>query len=134
MTLETFVRIGGGLQIAILSAGALVPFVLDWRRILKPLPQLMRHLFWVYGAYIMLMITALGLVSLTLADVLVDGALFSRVVAGFIAVFWTVRLAIQFFLFDARPYLNSVWLKLGYHGLTCTFVYLSTVFTLAALR
>ena len=134
MTLETMVRIGGGLQIAILSAGALTPIVLDWRHRLKPLPPLMQHLFWVYGAYVMLMIASLGVLCLTFADVLVDGATFSRAVATFIAVFWTARLAIQCFLFDARPHLSSTWLKLGYHGLTCVFLYLSVVFTLAALR
>lgn len=134
MTLETFIRIGGGLQLAILSAGALVPKVLDWRRILKPLPRLMQHLFWVYGAYIMLMIASLGVLSLTFADELAGGETFGRAVAAFIALFWSLRLAIQFFLFDARPHLTTPWLRLGYHGLTCVFLYLSVVFTLAALR
>ena len=94
----------------------------------------MQHLIWVYGAYIMLMITGLGLLSLTFAGVLADGAVFSRAVAGFIAVFWSLRLAIQFFLFDARPYLTNLGLRLGYHGLTCVFLYLSVVYTIAALR
>src|SRR5437868_1274846 len=37
---------------------------------------------------------------------------------GLKGMFWLVRLGIQFFLFDARPYLTNLGLRLGYHGMT----------------
>ena len=47
----------------VLSASALVPKVLDWRRQFASLDRLLRQLVWVYGAYIVLMITGLGLLA-----------------------------------------------------------------------
>ena len=50
-----------------------------------------------------------------------------------VAIFWLARLGIQFFVFDARPYLTTLPLKLGYHGLTVVFSMLVLVFTWSAM-
>ena len=39
-----------------------------------------------------------------------------------------MRLVIQFFLFDAKPYLRNWVLKLGYHGLTLVFTWQTVVY------
>ena len=57
----------------------------------------------------------------------------ARSVCAFIALFWGARLMIQLFLFDARPYLTSFALKVGYHGLTAVFTYLGAVYAVAAV-
>lgn len=133
MNLELCLRIAGVLQLGILIASALVPKVLRWRSELSSLDPLARHLIWVHGAYVVLMIVSLGLLCLFEAPALADGTLLARSVTGFIAVFWGGRLAIQFCLFDAKPYLTTRFLRLGYHGLTACFTYLTIVFTLATL-
>ena len=51
----------------------------------------------------------------------------------FVALFWAARLFVQFFVFDAEPYLKSGFLKAGYHGLTAVFTYHTIVYSLAAL-
>jgi hypothetical protein len=129
---EVLLRVGGVLQLGILLASALVPGVLRWRTELRSLSPLSRQLIWVHGAFIVLVIVSLGLVSLVEAEPLADGSLLARTVCGFIAVFWGARLAIQFFVFDGRPYLTHWFLKIGYHALTATFLYLTVVFALAA--
>ena len=58
----------------------------------------------------------------------------TRWFCGFVAVFWLSRLVVQLFLFDARPYLKTAFLKLGYHGLTVVFTYLGAVYAWAAVR
>ena len=50
-----------------------------------------------------------------------------------IGLFWLCRLGIQLLLFDARPFLTSALLKLGYHGLTVAFTFLSAVYLYTAL-
>ena len=50
-----------------------------------------------------------------------------------IGLFWLCRLGIQLLLFDARPFLTSALLKLGYHGLTVAFTFLSAVYLYMAL-
>ena len=37
---------------------------------------------------------------------------------------WLVRLSLQFFYFDAKPMLKTLWLRVGYNGLTVVFTYL----------
>lgn len=125
---ETLVRIGGVIQLSILMASALVPGTLRWRTELGKLPPLVRQLIWVHGAYIVLIIAAMGLLSLGEAVELTRGSLLARSVCGFIAVFWFVRLLIQLTLFDGRPYLNNVLLKFGYHSLTVAFLLLAALY------
>ena len=45
-----------------------------------------------------------------------------------------VRLAAAIFLFDVRPYLRNRFLRLGYFGLNCVFVYLVILYAFVAWR
>jgi hypothetical protein len=51
-----------------------------------------------------------------------------------IAIFWLARLAVQFFVFDARPFLTTTFLRVGYHGLTLLFVALVFIYGCATLN
>jgi hypothetical protein len=107
-------------------------FVLDWRKNLATLTALTRHIIWVHGVIIQLRIVAFGAVSVLRAGDLASGTPLARAVCGFIAIFWGVRLMIQFFLFDARPFLTRRLLALGYHGMTFVFIYFTLVYGFAA--
>jgi hypothetical protein len=124
----------GVLHFGILIASALTPRVLNWRGTLAPLPALVRQLFWVYGAFIVLVIVSFGTLTLTFATELAEGAPLARGVCVFIAVFWLARLGVQWLVFDASPYLTAWWLRWGYHGLTVVFLFLASVYALSALR
>lgn len=133
MNQETWIRVGGVIQLGILTASALVPGKLQWRAELNKLSVLSRQLIWVHGGYIVLMIAAMGLLSLCEATSLADGSLLARSVCGFVAVFWFIRLMIQLTLFDGTPYLVNPILKFGYHGLTIAFTCLAVVYGWIAL-
>jgi hypothetical protein len=81
-----------------------------------------------------LTLVGFGVISLTCAASLASGERLARVLCGFIAIFWTARLIVQFFVFHVRPYLTRPLLKFGYHGLTLVFVYFAIVYGTAALR
>lgn len=119
---------------AILSASALVPKVCDWATELKALPPFLRRLFWVYGAFIVLTIIGFGTLTLLNAGAMSAGEPVARTLSGFIAMFWALRLAVQFFVFDARPYLTTPWLRLGYHLLTAAFTILVGIYSFAAFQ
>jgi hypothetical protein len=121
---ETLIRLGGCVHFCILVASALVPRVLSWRTELAPLHPFLRRLFWVYGAFIVLTIVSFGTLSVAFAAELARASGLARGVCGVIAVFWLARLAVQFFVFDARPFLTTWWLRMGYHGLTVIFTLL----------
>ncbi|MHB0956883.1 MAG: hypothetical protein ACYC6N_11900 [Pirellulaceae bacterium] len=133
MILEWLIFVGGILHFGILLASAMVPRVLDWKGSLQKLDGLSRQLVWVHGAFIVLVIVGFGLLSILFAGDLVAGTPLARAVCLFIALFWAARLAVQWFVFDATPYLRTRLLKVGYHGLTALFLYHAVVYSLAAL-
>jgi hypothetical protein len=133
MNLELLIFVGGLLHFGILLASALVPKVLDWKESLGRLDPLSRQLVWVHGAFIVLVIAGFGVISVLFAAELTAGTPLARGVCGFVALFWAARLAVQFFVFDAGPFLKNGWLKAGYHGLTVAFLYHTVAYTAVAL-
>jgi hypothetical protein len=134
MNLETWLRVAGTAHFGVLVASALTPKVLDWRTSLAGLHPFLRRLFWVYGAFIFLVILCFGLLACTQASALAAGSPLARGICAFVAVFWLARLLVQIFVFDARPFLSNRWLKVGYHFLTLGFIGLVSVFGWAAFN
>ena len=56
----------------------------------------------------------------------------ARSFCAFVAVFWGLRLSVQLFVVDARAFLKTTFLRVGYHGLTVVFIYLTIAYGLAA--
>ena len=134
LNLELLVFIGGLLHFGILLASSMVPKVLNWKMSLDGLDDLSRQLVWVHGVFIVLVIIGFGLISVLLASELTSGTPLARGICLFIAIFWGARLVVQFFVFDAKQYLKTTFLKVGYHGLTVVFIFHTAVYLLAAVR
>ena len=130
--LEIMILIGGLLHFAILSAGAVVPRMLNFRGELAKVNTMLRQLVWVYGVFIMLTLMSFGVISVLNAGVLAAGTTLARSFCGFVALFWTIRLVIQLFIYDPTPYFTNALYRLGYHGLTAVFTYFTIVYGLAA--
>jgi hypothetical protein len=133
-SLETFLKIAGILHFAVLSASALTPKALDWRGALAPLHPFLRKMFWVYGAFIVLVIISFGTLTLVFTPEMSGGTPLGRGLCLFISIFWLVRLGVQIFVFDARPFLTNWIYKYGYHGLTFVFIYFALIYGISALR
>jgi hypothetical protein len=134
MSLEHWLQLAGVCHFGILIASALVPQVLDWKRELEKLPALFRELVWVHGAFIVLTIIGLGAISLINAAELAAGTGLARSFCAFAGIFWSTRLIVQFTVFDARPFLTTLLLTIGYHGLTVVFTLLSIVYWIAVFH
>ncbi len=132
-TLETLIFISGILHLGTLLGSAQVPKELKFKEELPKVSPLMRHWILVAGAYVVLNLIAFGVISLTLASELASGSPLARAFCGFVAIFWGCRLVVQFFVFDAKPYLRNWFLTLGYHGLTLVFTWHTLVYGYAAL-
>jgi hypothetical protein len=132
--MKTLIQLGGLAHFGILIASALTPGVLEWRRHLAALPPLLRQLFWVYGSFIVLVIISFGTISLAHPGALASGEPLARAMCAMIATFWSARLAVQWFVFDAAPYLTNAFLKLGYHTLTLAFIALALIYGCAAIH
>ena len=131
--LETLIFISGILHLGTLIGSAQVPKELKFKEELPKVAPLMRHWILVAGAYVVLNLIAFGVISLTLSKELASGSPLARVFCGYVAIFWSFRLVVQFFVFDAKPYLRNWFLTLGYHGLTLVFTWHTLVYGCAAL-
>ena len=132
--MKSLLILGGLLHFVILIASALTPRLLDWRTNLAVLHPFLRRLFWVYGVFIVLVIISFGTLTLTRADELASTTPLARSVCAMIALFWLARLAVQFFVFDARPFLTTTFRRVGYHGLTFLFSALVFIYGCVALN
>ncbi len=135
ITNENLILLGGVLHFLTLIASAMVPKTLDWKGELAKLMPFLRTLFWVYGAFIVLIIIAFGVLSLL--NFRTPGAdnptLLARSVCAFIAIFWGMRLVVQLFIFDVREFLTTWYFKVGYHLLTVTFIYQTVAYGYCAV-
>lgn len=129
--LAHLIRWAGAAHFGVLVASSLVPGRLRWTAELAGLPRILRQLFWVYGGYIVLSITAFGLISLLNAHELTAGSRLARSFCAFVAVFWSIRLSLQAAL-DVRPHLTAWWMRLGYHALTLVFASFVLIYGYAA--
>jgi hypothetical protein len=131
--MKTSLQLAAGLQFSILIASALVPRVLDWRRNLAGLDPFLRRLFWVYGIFIVLVITGFAALTLFHADSIAAGEPVARSLSAFITIFWLVRLVIQIAVFDPRAFLGTWFYKAGYQGLTVIFALLVLIYGWATI-
>lgn len=131
--LATLIFLAGIAHLCILAASALVPFRLNWREELGSLSRLHRQMYWVYGGYVVLSIVAFGLISISHARELASGSGLARAFCLYVAMFWGIRITLQWIL-DVKEHLTTWWLRLGYHGLTVVFAYLTIVYGWAALQ
>jgi hypothetical protein len=132
MNLQSLIFVSGVLHFGTLVASAAVPQVLDWKAELGKLDLLSRQLIWVHGLFIVLTIIGFGVLTISCSGELAVRTPLARAVCGFIALFWLARLLVQFFVFDAKPFLKSTFLKIGYHGLTVVFIYHAAVLSWVA--
>ena len=132
--MKTLLYLAAVSQLGILIASAMVPRALNWRDNLASLHPFLRRLFWVYGCFIVLTIIGFSLLTFVNAQAMAEGEPVARSICLFIAIFWAVRLFVQFAVFDARPFLTNWFFKVGYHALTFVFVALIVIYTATAFH
>jgi hypothetical protein len=131
--MKLLLQLAAVLQLSILIASALTPRVLDWRTNLAPLHPFLRKLFWVYGAFIVMVSIAFAALTFLHADAMAAREPVARSLCILIAIFWGARLFVQFAIFDPRPFLTNWFYQLGYHALAVIFAFLVFVYGKAAI-
>jgi hypothetical protein len=124
-----FIYIAGALHLVVASANIFAFGKFRYLDHLRNLPVVVRQVFLVQNAYIMLVQVGFALLCFFFAGELVSGRPLGRALAGFLAVFWGSRVLLQLFYYDRElRRANRVFdvLFLAGDG------YLATVFALAA--
>jgi hypothetical protein len=130
---KTLLVLAGVGQLLLSVASLAIPRVLRWREETAKLRPLTRQVFWTYAGYILSFHVAFGLLSAFAPELLLDRTPLARAVAGFIAVYWTVRLALQFFCFDRTERPPGAFGKMAEAALTTLFLGLTIIYALVAL-
>jgi hypothetical protein len=133
MSVATAVRLAGAGQLALAAASLAIPRVLGWRAETAKLRPLLRQLFWIYAGYILGFHVAFGLVSALAPRWLLDGSPLATAVTGFITVYWSVRLALQFTCLDRWDAPAGARYRLAEIALVGLFVFLAATYASAVV-
>ena len=120
--------------LGLIAAGLLMPKVTGLWADTKKLSPFAQGLFRTYYAFIGLCLVSFGLGSWIFAAELASGSTLARAVCGFLALFWTVRLAAAIWILDVKPYLTDTWRKVGYQLTNIVFGSLPFLYAWLALR
>jgi len=121
-------------NLLVLIASFQVPARLHWKEDLAKLTCFNRRIFWVYGFYILLSIVSFAVLTFRLHDAFLAGGVAARWLAGFIAVFWSMRVIIDFGWYRPLDWPPGNALVAGHALATTLFCALATVYWCAALH
>lgn len=134
MNAIVLLKIAAFAHAGLIAAGVLMPRVVGLRDHLRPLPAFIRRLFWVYYGFIGVCLVSFGTGTFFFAEDLASGSAGARAVCAFLALFWGLRLAVGMFVFDLRPYLTSVWRRVGLIAANLVFAFLPILYGWLALK
>jgi hypothetical protein len=119
-------------QLAVASSSVFIPKLLGWHEETKLLRPLTRQVFWTYSRYILGINTSFGLLALLAPHLLLDGSPRARLGCAFIAVYWTVRVTLQFAVYD-RSVVTRPLFRFAEAAYVCAFVYSAVVYAMVAV-
>jgi len=97
INLTLLLQVAGVMHLGLMSAGLLMPQVVNMRAHLAGLPAFIRQLFWVYYSFIALCLVGFSVITIVFAETLASGSTLARALCVFFAVFWTMRLFVATF-------------------------------------
>jgi alginate O-acetyltransferase complex protein AlgI len=119
-------------HLIVLIASFQAPARLGWKQDIAKLTRFNQKVFWVYGFYILLCIVSFAILTWRLHDELMAGGPAARGIAAFIAVFWSVRVLIDFVWYDYRDWPAGNALVAGHALVTSLFSTLAAIYWFAA--
>ena len=120
----------GVVQFAILAANFVLPGKLDCRRNLAKVSSMIRSVFIVHWAYILLMLAIFAALCFGFAPELAGASRLGRFLSAAIALFWLPRIPIQLFVYDAELRRRN---RLGDVAMLFALAFIVSVFAAAAL-
>ncbi|SDT91528.1 alginate O-acetyltransferase complex protein AlgI [Verrucomicrobium sp. GAS474] len=117
-----------------IAAGVQLPWRLQWKRDFAKLEPFNRKIFVTYYGTIGLTIVSFFLLTAVLHAEMLAGGKSALALTGFIAVFWTMRLTVDFFYFDHRDWPKGPQFVIGHTLLTSLFIAMAGTFWALVLR
>jgi hypothetical protein len=126
--LDAALWLAGWGHFTLLLAGGQLPFRFGWKEDLARVRPMNRKLFRVYWVFILVTIVAFGVLTLVLHDELLRGDRAALALASFMALFWAIRLAADFFYFSHDDWPPGGLFRLAHVLLILLFVFLLSTY------
>lgn len=130
--MELQIKIIGGLFILLALLHFFFPEYFNWKKELGSLSLINRQMMYVHMFFIAFGVFLLGLLCLTSSDALLNTTFGRRVSLG-LAVFWTVRLYVQLFVYSTKLWKGKALETIIHILFSLFWAYVSTIFILAYL-
>ena len=130
LSLSLAIQLAGGLHLLVAAANFVLPGMLEYRKNLAKVSPIIRQIFLVHAAYIVLVLGGFGAICLWFADDLCGGSRLGRFVCEFLAVFWCLRIVIQFGFYDRATKREH---PIGNFIFSAIFLYFAAIFAATAL-
>ncbi|HEY3899277.1 MAG TPA: hypothetical protein VGM54_11720 [Chthoniobacter sp.] len=129
-SLHFAIQLAGSLHLLVAAANFVLPGMLEYRKNLARVTPIIREIFLVHAAYIVLVLVGFGAICLCFPDDLCGGSRLGRFLCEFLAVFWFLRIVIQFAFYDRatkkeHPFGNFIF--------SAIFLYFAAIFGATAL-
>ncbi|MFT6337997.1 MAG: hypothetical protein ACI86M_002083 [Saprospiraceae bacterium] len=131
-TLEFQMRITGILLIALSLIHVIFPKYFNWKQDLKPLSLINKQMMITHTFFIALTVLLMGLLCFSSANDLIGTKLGKTISLGF-AIFWTIRLFIQFFGYSSDLWKGKKFETVMHILFSCFWLYLSVLFWMSYL-
>ena len=131
LSISAWVQIAGAVQLAIGLANLPLATRLQYRKNLAGASEIVRQVFYVHAAYIVLVVLGFAALALLFPTELSSGRPIGRFLSAFLAIFWLLRVPIQLFYYPAEIRRQN---RLADVIFTVAFAFLAFVFGLAAMR
>ncbi len=131
LPLLSWIQIAGAVQLAIGLANLPLAARLQYRKNLAGASEIVRQVFYVHAAYIVLVVLGFAALSLLFPTELVSGRPLGRFLSTFLAIFWLLRVPIQLFYYPVEIRRQN---RLADVIFTVAFAFLAVVFGVAATR
>jgi hypothetical protein len=97
-----YLYLAGILHLGVASANIFAFGKFHYWEHLEKLPRIMKQIFLVQNAYLMLIQVGFALLCFFFPEELTSGQSLPRAITGFLALFWGSRVLLQFFYYDAQ--------------------------------
>ena len=131
LPLSAWIQVAGAVQLAIGLANLPLASRLQYRKNLAGASAIVREVFYVHAAYIVLVVLGFAALSLLFPAELASGRPLGRFLSAFLAIFWLLRVPIQLLYYPAEIRRQN---RLADGIFTVAFAFLAIIFGLAAIR
>jgi len=133
-TAETLLILGGIGHLALAFSSLAIPRLLGWQEELQALRPLTRRVFRTYSFYIFGIHLWFATLSIVAAGPLAAGGLLSRLITGFISLYWAVRIVVQFGVYDRSVRRERLLFRVGEVCYVVLFAALTLIYGFVAIR